>query len=83
MEKIGESLKKNGENFPKEINRIGNFGSGAYRAPIKITYFFQVVLIGPLGPTFFYYKLTYGREKTDKTQLWTPQLQQQLEPTGR
>ena len=33
------------ENFPKEIHRIVNFGSVAYRAPIKITYFSQVLLI--------------------------------------
>ena len=26
------------DNFPKEINRIANFGTSSYRAPIKITY---------------------------------------------
>ena len=34
------------QNFLKEIHQIANFGSGAYMAPVKITYFFHVVLIG-------------------------------------
>ena len=43
--KIFEDFLRNGEkdtpffqNFPKEIHRIANFGSGAHTGPIKITY---------------------------------------------